>query len=207
MNYGKIKEINKHAKELLKAAEEEREAIQNEINLLSNEISNKEKEIDNNIFTGSETDFKSNSKALEDLKAQREFKILRVEQIGNKQIITQEDYNKMINGVMDEFKKEMDVLTTQLVAKSEEMAEIGAKLEELAEFTNNTLELIQHDLYKDRDRQKINGHTIGGIDKKTVDRSIYTFIRWALDPVNQYGYELATGNRFKADQERPHWLK
>ena len=207
MNYGKIKEINKHANELLRVAEEEREAIQNEINLLSNEISNKEKEIDNNIFTGSETDFKNNSKTLEDLKAQRDFKTLRAEQIKNKQLLTQEDYNKMINGVMAEFKKEMEVLTTQLVAKSEEMAEIGAKLEELAEYTNNTLDLIQHDLYRDCDRQKIKGHTIGELDKKTVDKSIYTFIRWALVPVHQYGYELATGNSAQYKPAGPTWLK
>lgn len=207
MNYGKIKEINKHANELLKAAEEEREAIQNEINLLSNEISNKEKEIENNIFTGSETDFKNNSKTLEDLKAQRDFKTLRVEQIKNKQLLTQEDYNKMINAVMIESKKEMDILITQLVAKSEEMAEIGAKLEELAEYTNNTLDLIQHDLYRDFDRQKIKGHTIGELDKKQVDKSIYTYIRWALIPVHQYGYELATGNSAQYKPDSPTWLK
>lgn len=207
MNYGKIKEINKHANELLRAAEEEHEAIQNEINLLSNEISNKEKEIENNIFTGSDKEYKNNSKTLEDLKAQREFKILRAEQIGNKQIITQEDYNKMINAVMIESKKEMDILITQLVAKSEEMAEVGAKLEELAEYTNNTLDLIQHDLYRDFDRQKIKGHTIGELDKKQVDKSIYIYIRWALVPVHQYGYELATGNSAQYKPAGPTWLK
>ena len=113
----------------------------------------------------------------------------------------------MINAVMIESKKETDVLITQLVAKAEEMAEIGAKLEELAEYTNNTLELIQHDLYHDCDRQKIKSHTIGEIDKKTVDKSIYTFIRWALVPVNEYGYELATGNSFKTSPAPVIWVK
>ena len=174
---------------------------------MSTEILNKEKEINNNILTGSETDFKNNSKTLEDLKAQRDFKPLRAEQIKNKQLLTQEDYNKMVNEGTAESKKEMDVLITQLVTKAEEMAEIGAKLEELAEYTNNTLELIQHGLYRDFDRQKIKGHTIGELDKKTVDKSIYTYIHWALVPVHQYGYELATGKSAKYKPESPIWIK
>lgn len=207
MNYGKIKEINKNANELLKAAEDERDAIQNEINLLSIEISNKEKEIDNTIFIGDDKSYKNNSKILEDLKAQRDFKTLRKEQIEHKQLLTKEDYNKLINEVINNYQKETDILITQLVNKSEEMAEIGAKLEEIANYTNKTLELIQHDLYRDLDRQKIKGHTIGELDKKTVDKSIYTFIRWALAPVHQYGYELATGNDSRYKPSGPSWLK
>ncbi len=206
MNYDKIKDINNECCKILRAGKRELMELETSINDLNHRITEKEASIKELINSGSEEEYTQAMTEIETLKRTLEFRNTRLGIVSKSQLISKEQYTKLVGRTKEEYKKISDNALKELVKLADNMWQIGEELSELANFTNITLELIQRDLYGDLDRVRDkNGNVITNINKQEVDRAVFDFCHWAFDPAESYSYERITGKKKKEDIKNVSW--
>ena len=126
----------------------------------------------------------------------------RLNALNDKHLISKRDYEKTIADIYDELEA-LDDQTKQCLAKlSEQMEAAVLELQEAQVYANEVLHRLQHEVYRDADRSRVNGKVLQltGEDKK-VDKS--ATILWGKAGVTHYQYKQYTGREAFALQESP----
>ena len=117
-------------------------------------------------------------------------------------LISETEYNNLVNAIIDEVKGMEKTKAAEMVAISEQCAKAAAGLRSAQKDANKCLATLQHDIYRDADREVVNPSTgvYSARSKKEIE--IWDTITWLEDPIQDTAYTEATGKKVTSDQRR-----
>ena len=146
--------------------------------------------------SGNVKDYQAAKASRRDALDAKEMHESRLKTLNEKPLITKEEYEKTVAGILTEVAAQDDKTKQKLAILSDQMHAEGLALDKAIEEANETLKRLQHDVYRDADRS-ISEHSGEVIYLHAEDRAYNqrdTFY-WATRGVSTPQYERYTGNR------------
>ena len=182
------------ANELLTDAEKGRQETAEIIAALTERIATEESEATAALQHGNVEAYQRHKAALEaarDIKAAHEE---RAEILNHKALITAEEYEEMINAIIDEAKAQRLKAIKDIVNYINKAAEVGANLCEAYTDADEVLGIMQNGVYRNADIAHDNtGKPIGWrIKNKEVPRECWGIVEWIQTIIDNPTYRSCT---------------
>lgn len=201
-------EARNKAAELLNAAEKGRQDTAEQIQALNEQIAITEKEMNAALQTGNVEEYqrlKSTLEAAKDIKAAHEE---RAEILKGKALITQEEYEELTGAILAEAEAKRIKAIKEIVNYINKAAEAGADLCEAYTDADETLHIVQHDLYRNADRPHYKaGQPVGWIGDKCIPRAAWGIVEWIQAIIDNPTYRAATGRDTRGNLNIMEFIK
>jgi hypothetical protein len=124
----------------------------------------------------------------------KEMHTKRLNALKKKPLISPADYEKAVSAIYTDFAALEDHTKQQLAKLSDEMNVAAVDLTEAMNHANKVLHSLQHDIYRDADRERISKDgPFTSTSKQEIDR--WDAIRWGKAGVTHYQYTEYTGRK------------
>ena len=119
----------------------------------------------------------------------------RLDTLNNKTLISAVDYEKTVENIFTEIAS-LDKQTKEKLCKlSEEMYSSALELQTAINQANDVLHSLQHDIYRDADRQRSANGTLYANDEKQVKK--WGTVSWGKACFEHFQYQEYTGKKIK----------
>ena len=181
------------ANDLLTDAEKGRQETAGTIASLAEKIATEEREAKAELQRVNVEKYQQHKAALDaakDIKAAHEE---RAEIIKGKALITAEEYDEMVNAIIDEAKAQRLKAIKDIVNYINKAAEVGADLCEAYTDADEVLGVLQNDIYRNADRpHDSNGKPISWVETKAVPRECWGIVEWIQGIIDNPVYRDCT---------------
>lgn len=186
-------ETEKEIKKILSDRVTEMADLEEQIKKDQENIDKASEEMEEATATGELSIYKKAKEKLSECQLSQEMHRKRFNKLQNDILISKEDYEKKVSAIFEEYNSFRVQTGKKLARLSEEMKKEADELLEAYKHTNNVLYRLQHELYRDSDRQKANNGEPIGRPKEIREEP---FISWGKMAVEDNAYK-----NFRRDEE------
>ena len=187
------KAARSRATELLNAAAEGRWKTAETIATLNERIATEERAAKAEMLRGNVEEYQQHKASMEAAKEIRAAHEERAEILKGKALITAEEYDEMVNAIIDEAKAQRLKAIKDIVNYINKAAEVGADLCEAYTDADEVLGVLQNDVYRNADRPHDSiGRPINWIGSKAIPRECWGIVEWIQEIIDHPVYRGCT---------------
>ncbi len=173
-----IIECENRIAEIYRDREKERGAIKQSIAEAEEAIAAHDRELEEAICRGDEEAYSQIRKAREATLDALEMRKRRLSQLENKALITREEYESLVNGIMGECRRITEANKQTIAGLASQIGEIGESEKHILQRANMALHELQENVYRNEDRPKLpSGKPDPRSEKRINDYSVCEYAR------------------------------
>lgn len=173
-----IIECENRIAEIYRDKEKERGAIQQSIAEAEEAIAAHDRELEEAICRGDEEAYSRIRKAREATLDSLEVRKRRLSQLDDKALITREEYESLVSGIMGECRRITEANKQTIAGLASQIGEIGESEKRILQRANIALHELQENVYKNEDRPRFpNGNLYPNTEKRINDYSVCEYAR------------------------------
>ena len=187
------KAARSRATELLNAAGEGRWKTAETIATLNERIATEESEATAALQRGNVEEYQQHKASLEAAKEIKAAHEERAEILKHKALTTEEEYEEMVNAIIDEAKAQRVKAAKDIVDAINRAAEVAANLCEAYTDADEVLGVLQNDVYRNADRPHDSiGRPISWIGSKAIPLECWGIVEWIQGIIDNPTYRSCT---------------